>query len=115
MGDHGKLYRTYTPELVEQIRLLVQSAAVITPNLTEAYLLLGETYRHEPLTIAESGLDRQFDKAGCPVHCHGEAVPGEHRAGEHTCEDVPGVLSGSAGTNTGGKLCTGICPNAEGI
>ena len=50
MGDHGKLYRTYTPELVEQIRLLVQSAAVITPNLTEAYLLLGEAYRHEPLT-----------------------------------------------------------------
>ena len=27
-----------------------RSAAVITPNLTEAYLLLGEAYRHEPLT-----------------------------------------------------------------
>lgn len=50
MGDHGKPYRTCTPELIERMRQLVGEAAVITPNLTEAYTLLRESYRHEPLT-----------------------------------------------------------------
>lgn len=50
MGDHGKLYRTCTPALVEKIRVLVKSAAMITPNPTEAYILLKESFRHEPLT-----------------------------------------------------------------
>ncbi|MEM1484366.1 pyridoxamine kinase [Oscillospiraceae bacterium PP1C4] len=50
MGDHGKPYRTCTPALMERMCELVKSAAVITPNLTEAYVLLGKEYRHEPLT-----------------------------------------------------------------
>lgn len=50
MGDHGKPYRTCTPALREKMRALVQSADIITPNPTEAYLLLGETYQHEPFT-----------------------------------------------------------------
>lgn len=49
MGDHGKTYRTCTPELVAQMRGLVRSATVITPNMTEAFILLGESYSHEPL------------------------------------------------------------------
>ena len=50
MGDHGKTYRTCTPALVDHMRELVKSASVITPNLTEAYILLNEPYSHEPLT-----------------------------------------------------------------
>ncbi len=50
MGDHGKPYRTCTPALREKMRALVQSADIITPNPTEAYLLLGEAYQHEPFT-----------------------------------------------------------------
>lgn len=50
MGDHGKPYRTCTLALREKMKMLVQSADVITPNPTEAYLLLGEPYQHEPLT-----------------------------------------------------------------
>ncbi len=50
MGDHGKPYRTCTPALREKMRALVQSADIITPNPTEAYLLLGETFQHEPFT-----------------------------------------------------------------
>ena len=42
MGDHGKLYHGFTPELVQGIRELATHADVITPNLTEAALLLGE-------------------------------------------------------------------------
>ena len=41
MGDHGKLYHGFTPELVQGIRCLATHADVITPNLTEAALLLG--------------------------------------------------------------------------
>lgn len=50
MGDHGKLYRTYTPELVEATCALVRHADVITPNPTEAALLLGEPYSAGPFT-----------------------------------------------------------------
>lgn len=50
MGDHGKPYRTCTPALMAQMRALVRAADVITPNPTEAYVLLGKEYTHEPLT-----------------------------------------------------------------
>ena len=45
LGDHGKPYRSVTGELVAQMRRLAAAADVITPNLTEAALLLGEEYR----------------------------------------------------------------------
>ncbi len=44
MADHGQLYATCTPELVEQMRRLVAVATVVTPNLTEACLLTGRDY-----------------------------------------------------------------------
>ena len=40
MGDQGNVYRTYSEELCEKMRILVKHATVITPNLTEALLLL---------------------------------------------------------------------------
>ena len=48
MGDHGKPYRTYTPELCGRMRDLAAQADVITPNLTEAALLLEEDYADLP-------------------------------------------------------------------
>lgn len=48
MGDHGKPYRTYTPELCRRMEELAARADVITPNLTEAALLLGEDYASCP-------------------------------------------------------------------
>ncbi len=45
MGDDGKVYQTYTPEMCERMRELCHKADIITPNLTEAYLLCGESYR----------------------------------------------------------------------
>lgn len=50
MGDHGKLYHGFTQELVRGIRELAAAADVITPNLTEAALLLGEEPISEALT-----------------------------------------------------------------
>ncbi len=53
MGDHGKPYRTYTPELCRRMGELADVADVITPNLTEAAILLGEKYPLE-LTAGEA-------------------------------------------------------------
>lgn len=44
MADHGRLYATCTPQLVEEMKKLVELATVTTPNLTEACLLAGEEY-----------------------------------------------------------------------
>ena len=48
MGDHGRVYRTYTPEMCRQMIGLTAEADLITPNLTEAALLLEESFDHIP-------------------------------------------------------------------
>ncbi|MEG2137824.1 MAG: pyridoxamine kinase [Oscillospiraceae bacterium] len=48
MGDHGAPYRTYTPELCRRMAELAAEAQLVTPNLTEAAILLGETYDDHP-------------------------------------------------------------------
>lgn len=48
MGDHGRTYRTFTGEMCTQMRGLAELADVITPNLTEAALLLDEEYQADP-------------------------------------------------------------------
>lgn len=45
MGDEGKLYSTYTPQMQDAMKELVAKADVITPNYTEACFLLGEPYQ----------------------------------------------------------------------
>lgn len=50
MGDWGKPYRTYTPAMCEKMKELARLADVITPNLTEAALLLDEPYEAVPHT-----------------------------------------------------------------
>lgn len=45
MGDNGNLYPTYTMEMAESIRELARHADILTPNLTEACILTGRSYR----------------------------------------------------------------------
>ncbi len=47
LGDNGRLYSKMTEEMVEQMRRLAAVADVLTPNLTEAFALLGRPYRAE--------------------------------------------------------------------
>lgn len=54
MGDHGKPYRTCTPDMVRRMRELVQAADVITPNLTEACMLLEQPFPAQGLTHTEA-------------------------------------------------------------
>ena len=52
MGDHGTAYRTCTPELCRGMRVLAENSDVITPNLTEAALLLDHPYEEIQRTDA---------------------------------------------------------------
>ena len=45
MGDDGRLYSTYTDELMRRMSELCHGAHVITPNLTEACFLTGTDYK----------------------------------------------------------------------
>lgn len=44
MGDDGEVYKTYTDEMCISMRSLAKKAHIITPNLTEAAILLNENY-----------------------------------------------------------------------
>lgn len=46
MGDYGKTYSTYTPEMCKEMKKLVTHADILTPNLTEACILTDTPY-HE--------------------------------------------------------------------
>lgn len=60
MGDWGKRYRTYTALMCEKMCELAALADVITPNLTEAAILLGEDYEAAPKT--EAGLREWLER-----------------------------------------------------
>jgi len=45
LGDNGKMYGPINKEMVSEMKSLIQKANIITPNLTEASLLLGKTFR----------------------------------------------------------------------
>ncbi len=44
MGDHGQLYRSLAPELVPAMEQLCAQADLILPNVTEAHLLLHQSF-----------------------------------------------------------------------
>ena len=46
MGDHGKTYATYTPDMCQEMKKLVKLADIVTPNMTEACILTDTDY-HE--------------------------------------------------------------------
>ena len=52
MGDHGRPYRTYTPAMCQSMAGLADLADVITPNRTEAALLLNVPYANLRLDTA---------------------------------------------------------------
>ena len=54
MGDHGKPYKTCGKELQQRMSELVSAADIITPNLTEACILLGKEYDHSPMTHSQA-------------------------------------------------------------
>ena len=62
MGDHGRLYTAITPALAQGMGALCRQADLITPNLTEAAVLLG----HDPgwRGLAGEGLAEALSQEG---------------------------------------------------
>ncbi len=54
MGDHGRPYRTISTEMQNRLAELVRVADVITPNLTEAYMLLKIPFQTEGLSRSQA-------------------------------------------------------------
>ncbi|MBQ3779300.1 MULTISPECIES: pyridoxamine kinase [unclassified Fibrobacter] len=75
MGDYGKLYETYTPNLCEKMKALVHYADILTPNLTELCTLTDVEYRTEGFTDAELGeMCRKLTEQG-PEHIVVTGIP----------------------------------------
>ncbi|MDO4307535.1 MAG: pyridoxamine kinase [Eubacteriales bacterium] len=53
MGDYGKTYSTYTPEMCSEMKKLVTNADILTPNLTEACILTDTPYHPDKWHKAE--------------------------------------------------------------
>ncbi len=70
MGDHGKAYSTITKEHCERMRGLISHADLITPNITEACLLTGSTYKNSGWTTPE--LEKLCEKLS--LLCPGDMV-----------------------------------------
>lgn len=54
MGDNGKVYDTYTPEMCTRMRELCAIADIITPNTTEAAILLDRDPCSKPCNADEA-------------------------------------------------------------
>lgn len=54
MGDNGKVYDTYTPEMCTRMRELCAIADIITPNTTEAAILLDRDPNSKPGSADEA-------------------------------------------------------------
>ncbi|MCQ2418029.1 MAG: pyridoxamine kinase [Oscillospiraceae bacterium] len=66
MGDDGKRYTTYTQPLCDAMRALAAEADIITPNITEACILTGESYHGESLSLEEAkSLAEKLTAIGC--------------------------------------------------
>jgi len=108
LGDHGKLYRTFDNEMCRRMGSLASAADLITPNLTEAALLLGEPYENAPVNGngIEDWLSRLSQKGRRSVIITGVRLnPGQvgaacfdRETGKcdfSMAEEVPGEFSGT--------------------
>ena len=53
MGDDGKIYDTYTDEMLRDMKLLVHKADIITPNLTELCKLCDAEYPQDKTALCD--------------------------------------------------------------
>lgn len=101
MGDNGKLYVGMGVDMVEAMKGLIGYADVITPNLTEMFLLLGEEKIPAELTdqVLKSGLKALSDKG--PEIVIVTSVP---------VVDNPHLTSVYAYNRAGGRYWKVTCP-----
>lgn len=67
MGDYGRTYSTYTPQMCSEMKKLARHAHILTPNITEACILTDTPYKErwhkeEVREIAKKLLDQGPEK-----------------------------------------------------
>lgn len=87
MADHGKVYPTYTPELCNAMAELACGADILTPNLTEAAIILGTEWHGTDITDDEAKrmIDALLEKGAKNV-----ALKGIQREGEQVIRNFVG-------------------------
>ena len=96
MGDNGEVYSSYTPEMCTRMRELCAIADLITPNTTEAAILLGRDpvsapqseceavewmqalYEQYGASVVLTGLDYENGKVGSGCFEGGESTVSLH-------------------------------------
>ena len=96
MGDNGSCYPTYTEEMCEATRGLVEGADVLTPNLTEASILTGIPY--EGADVDEAYVRRMAD-ALLAMGAKSVVLKGIVRAGEGVIRNYAATAGGLESTS----------------
>ena len=91
MGDDGRCYPTYTEEMCEATRGLVDGADVLTPNLTEASILTGISYEG---TDVDEGYARRVTDALLGMGAKSVVLKGVVRAGERVIRNYVATPDG---------------------
>jgi len=94
MGDNGELYRTYTKAMCDGIKLLCESADIITPNLTEAYMLLNKTYGGQPDIIEQKKMLDELLQIG-EKEKHAVIITGIHNVQQDTIGSIFAIKDNS--------------------
>ena len=101
MGDDGRTYATYTEEMCCLTRTLVSEADLITPNLTEACILLNIPYRQDFSDTELCTMAKSLCALGAPT----AIITGVHR------EALVGAVYYDALTGEYGEYFTPRDPN----
>ena len=80
MADHGQVYPTYTPELCQAMAELACEADILTPNLTEAAIILGREWTGTDISddAAKEIIDALITRGAKNVVLKGIQREGEH-------------------------------------
>ena len=103
LGDHGRAYRTCTPEMCRGMVELAELADVITPNRTEAALLLGADY----------GAVRLDSEAACTLWAERLSLGGRRSVvltGASPRPDRAGAAFVDRATGKTGLVCAPLAP-----
>lgn len=79
MGDDGKIYSTYTPELCNKMKRLIRYADVVTPNVTEAAILSGVEYTGDDISDKQA---RHMAESICALGTENVIITGIKRDGK---------------------------------
>ena len=91
MADYGKVYPTYTPELCRAMARLASQADVLTPNLTEAAIILGREWSGFDISDEEAfGIVRELLEVGAK----NVVLKGVRREGEDCIRNYVGSQDG---------------------